>query len=443
MTRIGYQRIIIYSNEFRLSFMTNLNGIPMDNQNEKDKHENISNIFDASEEEPKDNDTENNALNLEDKKGESEKDASSQWVREILENRGEQDDAVIEELDHLPVKKGDLPDWINTLSQAGQEPQFSDENIEASQQSPNAIPYKSLDDSWDTETPIDKNTLEEQKEKLEEDIQPDEGFVEISQFDLESSENIDAEVSNSKIPDQDQEELPDWLEEMIEEPADATPDVDEITGILSENDEPTKPVIITRGESEDEDLGEKQALEISPITTDLSPEQQEEQVVMEEDEIGEYRELMNYDEDIPGEEKPITEEEILTIEEPTDYEISFEDEESTALPPDLEYSVKLDAPETNGGNEDIQAVGLPKTLNFAKYLLDQGEIDSSFEIFQTFIKIPAYLEEIKSWVQEAVMINDAPNKLLWELLGDIALKQNEPNQALTAYTKAISLLMRK
>jgi len=164
---------------------------------------------------------------------------------------------------------------------------------------------------------------------------------------------------------------------------------------------------------------------------------------MEEDEIGEYRELMNFGEDIPGEEKPITDEEILTIEEPTDYEISVEDEESTALPPDLENSEKFDAHETNGGNEDFQAVGLPKTLIFAKYLLDQGEINPSFEIFQTYVKKPAYLEEINAWVQEAVMVNEAPSKLLWELLGDIALKQNEHNQALTAYTKAISLLMRK
>lgn len=416
----------------------------MDNQNEKDKSENTSNAFDSSEEQPKNNDAENNALTQEDKNGESEKDASSQWVREILEDRGEQDDAMIEELDHLPVKKGDLPDWINTLSQAGQEPQFSDENIESSQESPNEIRYKSLDDSWDTEMPIDDNTFEEQKEKLKAEIQPDEGFVEISQFDLEASENIDAEVSNFTEPDEDQEELPDWLEEMIEEPADAALDVDEITDIPSDYDEPTKPVIITREESEDEDLVEKQTLEESTITSDLSLKQEEEEgIVMEEDEIPEYSEIGDFGEDIPVEEKPIPEEEILPIEGPTDNEILVEDEELPAIPPDAGLSEKSDAHEVNRDEEEIQEEGFPKTLKFAKYLLDQGEIDPSFEIFQTYVKKSAYLEEIKAWVQETVMVNEAPSNLLWELLGDIAFKQNEPNQALTDYTKAISLLMKK
>lgn len=443
LTRIGYQRIIIYSIEIRLSLMINLNGISMDNQNEKDKPENTSNAFDLSKEEPKNNDTENNALTQKDKNGESEKDASSQWVREILEDRGEPDDAMIEELDHLPVKKGDLPDWINTLSQSGQEPQLSDENIDSSQQSPNEIRYKSLDDSWDTETPIDDNILEEQKEELEADIQPDEGFVEISQFDLEASENIDAEVSNFTEPDEDQEELPDWLEEMIEEPVEAARYVDEISDIASEYDEPTKPVIITREDLEDEDLVEKQTLEESTITSDLSLKQQEKGIVMEEDEIAEYSEIGDFGEEIPGGEKPITEEEILPIEEPIDNEILVEDEELPAIPPDAGLSEKSDAYEVNGDEEEIQEEGFPKTLKFAKYLLDQGEIDPSFEIFQTYVKKSAYLEEIKAWVQEAVMVNEAPSNLLWELLGDIAFKQNEPNQALTAYTKAISLLMKK
>ncbi|MDY6846599.1 MAG: hypothetical protein SVP52_05635 [Chloroflexota bacterium] len=420
----------------------------MDNQNEKDKPEKMSNPSDAPEEESKNNDMENDAITHKDKNDDSEKDASNQWVREIQESRGEPDDPVIEELDHLPVKKGDLPDWINTLSQAGQDPQYSDKNTEASQESPNAIHYKSLDDSWDRETPIDESSLEEQKEKSEEDIQPDEGFVEISQLDLESSKNMDAEVSDFTIPVQDEEELPDWLEEMIDEHGDIAPDTDKIVDLVSENDEPTKPVIISREASEDEALAEKQALEISPVTTDLSPEQHEEQVAMEEDEIEEYRELVIFGEDIPGEKKPITEKDISTIEDPIDYQISVEDEESTVLPPevlppDLEKSEKHVAYKVNQGEQDVQGVGLPESLKFGKYLLEQGEIGASFEIFQTYIKKSAYLEEIKAWLHEAVMVNDAQSKRFWELLGDIALKQNEPHQALTAYTKAISLLMRK
>jgi predicted negative regulator of RcsB-dependent stress response len=44
---------------------------------------------------------------------------------------------------------------------------------------------------------------------------------------------------------------------------------------------------------------------------------------------------------------------------------------------------------------------------------------------------------------EAAAFDTEKNNLLWELIGDLSLKQNKPDEALSAYTRAISKLIRK
>jgi len=44
-------------------------------------------------------------------------------------------------------------------------------------------------------------------------------------------------------------------------------------------------------------------------------------------------------------------------------------------------------------------------------------------------------------LQKSVEKDEINNCDVWELLGDIAYKQNKPGQAFNAYTKAIGLLM--
>lgn len=99
--------------------------------------------------------------------------------------------------------------------------------------------------------------------------------------------------------------------------------------------------------------------------------------------------------------------------------------------------------------EDIQIVqeeaekpgGTPKTLRFAKYLLDQGDFDRAKEIFKPYIENSEFLEDIEAWLIEASNNGAKKHSGTWELIGDIAMVQNHPNQAFEAYKQAITVLL--
>lgn len=401
----------------------------MDDQYDKDNSEKANSNFDSSQdEEHHDKFSEMDDLAHENEPSESEFNSSGKWVKEILEKNNGEDNAVLEDLHNLPVKQGDLPDWINTLSQAGGDEQISDEHIEEEQETPDAIHFKSMDDSWDTEADIEEKGYE-QSEGLEENIQPDEGFVEISQFDLEASDNLEKSESGLNQQSEEQEKLPDWLEEMIEEPETEISENIELEDEIFNPDEATKPVIITSIETEDEMVIDEQPIEAAPLTTDLPVEEYEKQFT--EDDV--------FIDDQVAEDLSIAEEEIPPNEVPFEGEMLIEQLPSL----EIENVEEFDADEGDWHEEDLLSPELPKSLKFAKYLLDQGEIEPSFEIFQTYVKKSEHLEEIKIWAMEAAAFDTEKNNLLWELIGDLSLKQNKPDEALSAYTRAISKLIRK
>jgi hypothetical protein len=427
---IKYQRIIIYYDDDYLPILTNTNGPTMDDQYDKDNSEKANSDFDSSQnEEHNDEFSEMDDLTPESEASESVLNSSGQWVKEILENTDEDDNAVLQDLQNLPVKQGDLPDWINTLSQAGGDEQISDEHIEEEQEKSDAIHFKSMDDSWDTEEPIEETNQNEETEAKNEIVQSDEGFVEISQFDLEASDNLEKSEHGLDQQNEEQEELPDWLEEMIEEPETEISENMVFEDEAFNPDEATKPVIITPIVTEDEVVIDDQAIEAAPFATDQPIEEYE----------GQFAENEVFIEDQVAEELSIAEEEI-----PPD-EILYEGEMIIEQVPslDTENVEELDADESHWHEEELLSPELPKTLKFAKYLLDQGEIEPSFEIFQTYVKKSEYLEEIKMWAKEAAVADSEKSNLLWELIGDLSLKQNEPDEALSAYTRAISKLIKK
>jgi hypothetical protein len=194
-------------------------------------------------------------------------------------------------------------------------------------------------------------------------------------------------------------------------------------------DEATKPVIVTPIETEHKEIDEDQPIEAAPLATDQPVEEFEEQFaeneVFIEDQVAE--DLSIAEEEIPPDETLI-EGEMLIEQVPT---------------LDTENVEELDADESHWHEEELLSPELPKTLKFAKYLLDQGEIEPSFEIFQTYVKKSEYLEEIKIWAKEAAATDKEKSNLLWELIGDLSLKQDKPDEALSAYTRAISKLIRK
>jgi predicted ATPase len=86
---------------------------------------------------------------------------------------------------------------------------------------------------------------------------------------------------------------------------------------------------------------------------------------------------------------------------------------------------------------------MPKTLRFAKFILDQGEVDRAMEIICTYIGQSNYLEEVESWITEAIDSGIHQSARLWEAAGDIAVAREKYTEALNAYTKAMQVLMHR
>jgi len=84
---------------------------------------------------------------------------------------------------------------------------------------------------------------------------------------------------------------------------------------------------------------------------------------------------------------------------------------------------------------------LPAILQSAKNLLDQGDFVQGLDIINTFIDQPEYILTIKLWLEEVSNGSGEDNNEIWELLGDIAMIENDPETAINAYTKAINFLL--
>ena len=91
--------------------------------------------------------------------------------------------------------------------------------------------------------------------------------------------------------------------------------------------------------------------------------------------------------------------------------------------------------------EAEQPGGTPKTLRFAKYLLDQGDFDRAKEIFKPYIENNQFLEDIEAWLIEVSNNGAKMHSGTWELIGDIAMAQNHPSRAFEAYKQAITVLL--
>jgi len=116
------------------------------------------------------------------------------------------------------------------------------------------------------------------------------------------------------------------------------------------------------------------------------------------------------------------------VEQEQDFPITQTPE---ALPEDIQFSQE----------EAEQPGGTPKTLRFAKYLLDQGDFDRAKEIFKPYIENNQFLEDIEAWLVEASNNGAKKHSGTWELIGDIAMVQNQPSRAFEAYKQAITVLL--
>lgn len=274
------------------------------------------------------------------------------------------------------------------------------------------------------ETPIRNQTSYQQETEFEQpEEQPsfanevldypqdEDNFMEISDLNISADPVPAFEMKEEMIPDD--EELPDWLHEMIEEESEQ-PSKNLMSSFIEneDKDEPTEPVVITH---------ETQAEVFEPTDS------------LQEASIEELDQVLHQEETSTKEQELLNEQELGSITAPTDF----------MEPEEFQKQTDVDAfpgptPTEISKQDDVET---PKTLRFAKFLLDQGDYRQAMEIIRTYTDKPAYLEKIKHWLTEAVADGSDMISDVWECLGDIALDEGDPEEAIAAYTKAITILL--
>lgn len=359
------------------------------------------------------------------------------WVREISDGPDFQDEDIVESLENVPVSKGDLPEWINELSPVNPEIFDSEEEINESQDQQDPLQVESVDESWETEQDNELVEVNDQDANDGTHDNLDEGFVEISELDLSADNKPKTESSIPEDKLEDQEELPDWLEDMITEQPEPSGEEDE--KIQEErifmNDEPTKPVpIIEDSTSIDND---EQEIHEEFVTPNLTLDEIE--ITDSQSQIEETIHVVDFEKETPVEEIE-TDQDLAHGSDREKLELYYE-EVSPAPVEESQDEEVLVSGEEDWESQSQASLEFPKTLRFAKYLLDQSEIEPAYKIFKTYINKSDHLEVIKAWITDAINEENLSESSLWELLGDITTKKNEYGEALSAYTKSISILL--
>ena len=414
----------------------------------------------------------------------------SDWQQEEPETEEEAPQS--DELREPKLKKREsLPDWLVELSKfdtvesivekLDNEKKLSDElGMEDTTSEPVEV-FEEIDIINFDEEPRSEQVIDQQ-------ITPEdhEEFIDLSDLDLREIDQPEEQLQPER---NNEESLPGWLQEMIEEPEETLQE--EIAP--SEEPEPTfelkeetQPVEITpQPDLWEEEIPEsafdiEDALRESQIPID---EQSEEAVFDEITEIEEWPSPEQAEEaaeeyEITAdaeafEEYEITDEvepefeEIVETEPAKDYEVAPEaefepeleitDEIEPVVEPEFEEEIEEykeieeikeleefeEIEEVEVFEEEFQPAPLPEDLNLAIDLLAQGERAKSIEILNYYIKEDSYVDEIDALLQD---FKDTPGEAdsdVWETIGDIALKKGKPESALEAYSTAINQLLQK
>ncbi len=417
----------------------------------------------------------------------------SDWRQEEPET---EDEAPLpEEMPEPKLKKREsLPDWLVELSKfdtvesivekIDNEKKLSDEQrMEDTTSEPDEV-FEEIDIINFEEEPRSDQVIDQQ-------ITPEdhEEFIDLSDLDLREIDQPEEQLQPER---KNEDSLPGWLQEMIEEPEEtlqeeiATSEEPESTFELKED---TQPVEITpEPDLWEEEIPEsafdiEDALRESQIPID---EQSEEAVFDEITEIEEWpspeqpeeaaEEFEITADAVTFEEFEITDEvepkfeEIVETEPAEDYEVApkaeFEpeleitDEIEPVVEPEFEEEIEEyneieeieeieefeeieEIGEVEVFDKEIQPAPLPEDLSLAKDLLSQGERSKSIEILNYYIKEDSYVDEIDTLLQDFKDTTSEADSDVWETIGDIALKKGKPESALEAYSTAINQLLQK
>lgn len=250
------------------------------------------------------------------------------------------------------------------------------------------------------------NMLEEEMPQAinpsEDDLPSPEGFVDISGLDV-------SELPERPILDDEplrQGDLPEWLQEMITEAEEPQPDILSSAAIGDQDlaDEPME-ITINLPDDQVEPLQDESVLEEGQ-TDFLMPESQAE-----------------FDNEITvTAAKEKEEEETSPLLMPTEED----DHLLTEVGPSFDYSPIY--------KEDHRIARI-------KGFLDDGNFDEAAPFISSLLEEESHLDELELWLMETVENDREASSQVFEVLGDIAFKQNKPADAFNAYTKAIKQLL--
>lgn len=335
----------------------------------------------------------------------NENDAPDQWINEIPEEDHEETEVVNDPDEVLQNGEG-LPDWIE---KSQEEPSITQDNLDSvSNQEEEAIefgseseensPNESILPGSDINLELNTGDYAEEIPNSGEVDSHDEDFVEISEAEI--TDDIQMNQSNKSS---DNEDLPYWLQEMIAEPseneiddqepdsADSRESLDvesESDLFFSEKPEEHLPSQESMNDLDESQLDEAEAS--AQIFTELEAEDTTKPVIIQN-------------------------ENQITPEIPVMEDVEEND---------------LDLPEE-----------MPEILSSAKMLLEEGKYSQAIEAINTNQENSQYKDEIRTWLLSAVETDDSGKSDIWEALGDLALSEENPEEALDAYTKAINALM--
>lgn len=331
-----------------------------------------------------------------------DKDAPDQWIKEIPEALEED----IPELDSSEdlIQHGEvLPDWIEEEPLKSSEVSYDPNSKDVQEYEINAsgIEQEAIEPQ-ERETPetgiLEDMDSGDQMNMVQDDneLEPnEEEFFDISEADIQDEKQPVQDISSS-----DEEELPSWLQEMITE-------------------QPEKEALEQKLEGEDSEA----VLEDLPVNEEVRDEPIEQ--------------------DLPQEIKhDLSEAQLDDADMPTPHPSDLMAEDNTKpvfIQSEDEFQPEM--PEFEEGNDQDLPDVLPKALNDARMQLEDGDYSGAVEAINACQEKSQYHDEIRSWFLSAAESDTSKTGDIWEAVGDLESSEDNPKQALDAYTKAIRSLL--
>jgi hypothetical protein len=389
----------------------------------------------------------------------SENDSEGAWIREIDNNNDEIADDPTEHDRDSEVNFEGLNDAQLAQSEVSEDYELELNDIE-DMESTEEIEIQAFSED------LVPNGMESDFDTLS----SAEGYVDISQIGIteQSFETID----NFEDEPLREGELPDWLQEMIAEseqqpeeglsPIEETPEDFEETQIerlIDEKEFSTEEAHRHRDEAEFLDEISESVIEFDYDTTiaeeDTAP-------ISVKDEL----ETALSTGDLPEVEEAFPVDEVELTDSQRSYETELEEIEDLAVEKadiiqtdqlddaefvNVETADISDAPPDEAGR-DTQAelawsTGEEPTsdsensFDRIKHFFDDGQIEPALPIIKDMVADEEQLEELEVLLKELTQQEPSVNSKVMETLGDIALKQNKPQDALQSYAKALKFLL--